>query len=55
MKTIWYYDAVAFELGMIKAWGHTKLLCNYCIKAHRKELSRLRAIKKTRNKKQEAK
>jgi len=54
-RTVWYYDAVSFEKGMIKAWEHTKIMCNACIKAHREELGRLRAIKKTRNKKQEAK
>jgi hypothetical protein len=51
MKEVWYYDLLAMEKGMIKAWQHTKIMCNACIKAHKEEIVRLKRMKRERKEK----
>jgi hypothetical protein len=41
---------VAFEEGMIKAWQHTRVLCNSCIKAHKEEIKKLKKMKRAQKK-----
>lgn len=50
MKPVHYYYMVAFEEGMIKAWQHTRVLCNSCIKAHKEEIKKLKKMKRAQKK-----
>jgi hypothetical protein len=51
MKEVYYYDLLASEQGMIRAWQHTKRMCNACIKAHQGEIARLKKMKRERKEK----